>query len=146
MQFLNKTGYVRLCNIEARSCNHRCCVKAMSITQHECVFCVCACSFWYPACNAHAPYSSVACTALQYFSTLSHKWKDFRKQFRNTKCVFLFSPQFLSETFLILRGNKRYIIKVYIGLHVKYPLFLSDFNETSIFSADFRKTFKYQTL
>ena len=28
---------------------------------------------------------------------------------------------------------------MYIGLHVKYPLFLSDFNETKIFSADFSK-------
>ena len=26
-----------------------------------------------------------------------------------------------------------------IGLHVKYPLFLSDFNETRIFSTDYRK-------
>ena len=29
--------------------------------------------------------------------------------------------------------------KMYIGLHVKYPLFLSDFNETWIFSKVFRK-------
>ena len=28
---------------------------------------------------------------------------------------------------------------MYIGLHVKCPLFLSDFNETSIFLTDFRK-------
>jgi len=28
---------------------------------------------------------------------------------------------------------------MYIGLHVKYQLFLSDLNETSIFSTDFRK-------
>jgi len=28
---------------------------------------------------------------------------------------------------------------MYTGLHVKYQLFLSDFNETCIFSTDFRK-------
>ena len=28
---------------------------------------------------------------------------------------------------------------MYIGLHVKYPLFLSDFNETRNFSTDFQK-------
>jgi len=29
---------------------------------------------------------------------------------------------------------------MYIGLHVKYPLLLSDFNETLIFSSDFQRT------
>ena len=33
---------------------------------------------------------------------------------------------------------------VYVGLHVKYPLFFSDFNESLILSTDFRKTIKYQ--
>jgi len=33
---------------------------------------------------------------------------------------------------------------MYIGLHVKYPLFLSDFNEASIFSTDFRELLRYQ--
>jgi hypothetical protein len=34
--------------------------------------------------------------------------------------------------------------KMYIVLQVKYPLFLSDCNETCIFSMDFLKILKYQ--
>ena len=59
------------------------------------------------------------------------------------KCAINFSTN-LSETFLILRGNERNLIKLYIGLHVKYPLFLSEFIETCIFWTDFRKILKYQ--
>ena len=34
---------------------------------------------------------------------------------------------------------------MYTGLHVKYPLFLTDFNETRISSTVFRTIFKYKT-
>ena len=34
--------------------------------------------------------------------------------------------------------------KMFIGIQVKYPLFLSDFVETWIFSTHFRKIFTYQ--
>jgi hypothetical protein len=42
-----------------------------------------------------------------------------------------FLYNYLYETFLILRRTERDMIKkTYFGLHEKYPLFLSDFNET----------------
>ena len=36
----------------------------------------------------------------------------------------------MSEIFVILRRTERDLSKMYIGLHGKYPLFLSDVNET----------------
>jgi len=63
----------------------------------------------------------------------------------NIKGILIFFTNF-SETFLILwRIQSDIIINVlYTGLHVKYPLFLSYFNQTWIFSTDFRKILKYQ--
>ena len=63
------------------------------------------------------------------FSILSHKWQDFRIKVTKIKWVLIFSTAFV-RTFLILRRNERDTIKMYIGLHVKYPVFMSDFNET----------------
>ena len=62
--------------------------------------------------DAYAILSYVARSAVQYFSTLSDKRRDFRKKkLLRTKCVFLFSLQLLSKTFLLLRTNKRDMIK-----------------------------------
>jgi hypothetical protein len=49
-----------------------------------------------------------------------------------TQNVFWFSIKLLSETFIILRRTERDIAinEQYTGLHVKYPLFLRDVNET----------------
>jgi hypothetical protein len=88
-----------------------------------------------------------ACALLSSVATFSHKRHDFRKKKKellNKKCVFWFCLQLLSETFLILWRTERDMVKKYIGLHVKYRLFLSDFNETWIFSTDVRKILKYQ--
>jgi hypothetical protein len=34
---------------------------------------------------------------------------------------------------------------MYLGVHVKHPLFLSDFNKTSILSTDFKEMLKQKT-
>ena len=61
--------------------------------------------------TACAILPSVACPAVRYFSTLSHRRHDFRKKdLLNIKCMFWFSVQILSETFLILSRTERDII------------------------------------
>ena len=55
------------------------------------------------------------------------------------KYVFWFFLQLLSGTFLILRRIQRAMIKNVYFIHVKYPLFSSDFNETWNFLTDFFK-------
>jgi len=47
------------------------------------------------------------------------------KKLLNIKCVFWFSLEFLSETFLILKRNERDTIKMYIGLLVYFLLGIS---------------------
>jgi hypothetical protein len=103
---------------------------------------VCVCSLMYTACNAHAPYRHLGLAPLyNIFPHYLINGKIFggKKKLLNKQCVFWFSLQLLPETFLILRRNEREMIKMYIGTHVKYPLFMSDFNDTCIFWANFRK-------
>jgi hypothetical protein len=45
----------------------------------------------------------------------------------------------LTETFHILRRNEQDKIKMYIGIHLKLLLFLSDFNDTWVFLTDFQR-------
>ena len=71
----------------------------------------------------------------------------FGKQLLNIKCVF-FSIFFKTFVCNISQSKKiaQDMIKMYIGLHVMYPLFLSDLNETLIFRkiSKKKKILKYQ--
>jgi len=114
-----------------------------STTDGKCAYC-CASPFHYCRGKAtsvlvtqHADQkrsiflSFVACPSVPYSSTLSHKRHDFRKNSIVHKMYVLIFSRILSEEFLIIRRNERDVIKkMYTGLRVKYPLFLSDFNET----------------
>jgi hypothetical protein len=92
--------------------------------------------------------SSVACPALQYFSTLSCNGHDFRwgEVTERKRCVLISCTTFAWNISNCKRNRARMIKKMYIGLHVNYRIFLSDFNETLIFSAFFGQMLKYEIL
>jgi len=57
---------------------------------------------------------------------------------------FLF--KFYLKHFSFYEELSEILSHMYIGIHVKFPLFLSDFKENWIFLTNFRKTLKYKTL
>jgi hypothetical protein len=71
----------------------------------------------------------VASLGVPHFATLSPKRHYFWKYVLERKmCILIFSKNFLSETFLILRRMERDIISIVTRLHAMYPLILSDFS------------------
>jgi hypothetical protein len=84
---LHKTGNEHInVNLEARSRNHSYRGEAISITYSECVSV--ALVIQHAKRMRRIILPSVACLAVPYFSTLSHKRHDCRKKFLNIKCVF----------------------------------------------------------
>ena len=98
-------------------------MEKQCVTYSKCTcvcVCVCVCcvySLSNPAWNVHASY------CLQYFSTYYINGMILEKRLLNTKYMFWFTLQILSEIFFNLRITERDMIKMSSGLHVKYPLF-----------------------
>ena len=121
-----------------RSCNPGCSGNRISVKYSERVF---------VAMRMRHVILSVACPALQYFSALSQKTERLTKKVPEQEMrVLIFSTAFFQNISHSKQNSARYDQKKYIGLHVKYSLFLLDFNETSILSTYKRKIFKYQIL
>jgi hypothetical protein len=133
-----EVGFVTRQAIEAHSCNHCCSGKAIGIAYSECVSVALGIQ--------HAPCYLWPVQFYNIFPRyLINGTTSEKKNLLNIKCVFWFSLQLLSETFVILKRHEREIIKkMCIGPYVKCPLCFSVFNEAWNFSTDFRNIFKYQ--
>jgi hypothetical protein len=87
--------------------------------------------------------SSVVCPLYHIFPHYLTKGTIFGKKL-NIKRLFWFYLQLLSETFLILRRIRRDTITNVDMSSCKVIFIRVHYNETSIFSTDFRKITKYQ--
>ena len=110
------------------------------------LFWVCVCGLSYPACNPHAPYCYLWAAGLYNIfphylinGTISERKK---KVTELKMCVMIFSTTFV-QNISHSKNWERYDHKCLLVFIKKSPLFLSDLNETLIFSTYFRKTLKY---
>ena len=114
----------------------------MSITYSVCVFV--ALAIQHATCMRHIVICGMPRSTI-FFPTFSHKRQDFRKKnyWKQNVCFdFLYNLDLTHFSFW--QQTSEIWSKMYIGLHVKYPFFSSNFNETWIFWTDFRKILKYQ--
>jgi hypothetical protein len=86
-----------------------------------------SCSLSYSAFNAHAPYCHLLPVLLD--NIISNRVRFSKKKTKHEMCVSIFSI-FSLRYFSFQEEQGEILSQMCIGLHVKYPLFLSHFNET----------------
>ena len=95
-------------NIEKRSCSLICCGKAVTITYSALVFVALVTQL---SMNMYHAFFGGLFGSTIFFPYYLINGTIFENPLLKIKCVFCFSLQLLSETFLILRRNERDIIR-----------------------------------
>jgi hypothetical protein len=113
MQFITRQAMFVYRNIQTRSCNHCCSVKATRLTYSECVSV--ALGIQHEMRMGHIAIYGLTGSTI-FFHTVSQTARFSEKRFMNIKRAFLFSLQSFSEKNLILRRKERdTIINVYLS-------------------------------
>jgi hypothetical protein len=107
----------------------------MSISQPEWVFVTFG--IQHAMCMRHIVICGLPRSTV-FFHITSYTVRFSKKDYWIQNLCLDFLYNLFSETFPILIWNEGDMKKMCICPHVKYPLFLSDFNETWIFSTDLR--------
>jgi hypothetical protein len=121
--------------------NHCCCRKAISTTYSK--WMSIASVIKHAKCMCHIIFICDMSGSTTFFHIISWTAKFQKKSLIINMC-FDFLYKFCLKYFSISEGFCEILSQMCIHLQVKYPLFLSHFNHTWIFSNDSQKIFKYQ--
>jgi len=153
LSFFIKSGHCSLNNNMNKTIYHKVTLRSVRVTivavekQQYYIPSACVCSLRYHAREAHTPYYIVICGLSGptiFFNSSSQTAQISWIALLNIKCVLWFFLRLSFETFLILHELGEILSQMYIDLQVKFPLVLSGFNKTWIFSPHFQKLIRYK--